>query len=153
MKRKEKEITDITQIEQIISKATVCRLAMSDNNKPYVVPISFGYENNTLYFHSAHEGKKIDILKKNSQVCFELDIYEEFVPGEIACKGTMKFKSVIGYGKASIINADQQKRQALDFIMKQYSDADEFQYSDKSVADCLIIKVDIESMTGKVSGY
>ena len=82
-----------------------------------------------------------------------LRLSDEFVPGENACKGTMKFKSVIGYGKATIINDDQQKRKALDFIMKQYTEGDKFHYSDKAVADCLIIKVDIESMTGKVSGY
>ena len=74
MRRKDKEISDRSAIEDIIKRSTVCRLAMSDNNSPYVIPINFGYENSTVYFHSAREGRKIDILKKNPNVCIEFDI-------------------------------------------------------------------------------
>ncbi|MBU3917342.1 pyridoxamine 5'-phosphate oxidase family protein, partial [bacterium] len=71
MRRKEKEITDKAIIDSIINDSKVCRLGLSDDNRPYVVPLCFGYENDTLYFHSAHKGMKLDILKKNKQVCFE----------------------------------------------------------------------------------
>ena len=68
MRRKDKEITDIKSIEKIIHKAKVCRLALSLDDTPYVVPVCFGYSAETIYFHSAKEGKKIDIIKKNKQL-------------------------------------------------------------------------------------
>ena len=71
MRRKDKEIKDKEVIESIIKRATVCRIALSENNVPYIVPLSFGYKDNCLYFHSAPEGRKIDIIKQNNNVCFE----------------------------------------------------------------------------------
>ena len=73
MRRKEKEITATEEIEAIIAGAVVCRLAMVDGRRPYVVPLCFGYENRTLYFHTGAKGKKIDVLRNNPNVCFEFD--------------------------------------------------------------------------------
>ena len=70
MRRKDKEITDTAIIEEILSKATVCRLGLCEENQPYVVPLCFGYEDNALYFHCANHGKKLVILRKNNNVCF-----------------------------------------------------------------------------------
>ena len=64
VRRKDKEIKDKEVIESIIKRATVCRIALSENNVPYIVPLSFGYKDNCLYFHSAPEGRKIDIIKQ-----------------------------------------------------------------------------------------
>lgn len=153
MRRKDREITDKALIEEIIRRSITCRLAMCLDDKPYVVPLSFGYENNALYFHCAREGKKLDILRKNSSVCFEFDIDQEIILGENACAGSVKYRSVVGYGKAVIIDDDESKRHGLNIIMRQYANQESFQFDDKSVTDCLIIRIDIESMTGKMSGY
>ena len=82
MRRTEREIKDKSEIEQIISKAIVCRVAVSDENEPYIIPMCFGFRDGVLFFHSALEGKKIEILKKNNKVCFEMDIDTELVEGE-----------------------------------------------------------------------
>ena len=95
MRRSEKEITDKLAIEKIINASLVCRLALSDGNQPYIVPLCFGYQDRTLYFHSALEGKKIDILKKNKRTCFEFDVNSEIIKAEKACKWGMKYQSVI----------------------------------------------------------
>jgi nitroimidazol reductase NimA-like FMN-containing flavoprotein (pyridoxamine 5'-phosphate oxidase superfamily) len=150
MRRRDKEITDPSTIEDVISQATVCKLAMCDDNQPYIVPLCFGFKDNTLYFHSAREGKKIDMLKKNPNVCFEFDIFTQVIKSAKACKYGMKYKSVIGYGKASFITDDGLKRQAFDIIMKQYAQGP-FAYDDALVSSIVIIKVDIEQMTGKRS--
>ena len=150
MRRKEKEIIDKSQIESIIRKSMVCRLGLADNGTPYVVPLCFGYDNGALFFHSAKEGRKIEILKKNNQVCFEFDIAPEVKAGKTACAWGMKYRSVIGFGKASFIEDPAERRKALDVIMRQYADGD-FEYSDKSFEKALMIKVEIESMTGKKS--
>jgi nitroimidazol reductase NimA-like FMN-containing flavoprotein (pyridoxamine 5'-phosphate oxidase superfamily) len=150
LRRKEKEITVRYEIESIIRKSTVCRLGFADGGWPYIVPLCFGYRNNALYFHTAKEGRKIEILKRNNQVCFEFDIQTELKPGETACAWGMKYRSVIGYGTALLIEDPKQKRQALDIIMAQYADG-AFEYSEKAFKDALMIKVEIENMTGKKS--
>ena len=152
MRRKEKEITDKTAMESIILKSSVCRLALSEENRPYIVPLCFGYEDDTLYFHSAREGRKLDILRKNNKVCFEFDIDHEIVEADDACKWTMKYHSVIGVGKGSIIEGLESKRKAFNIIMQHYS-RNSYEYPDKTIKKIVIIKVEIEYMTGKRSGY
>ncbi|MFZ7113712.1 MAG: pyridoxamine 5'-phosphate oxidase family protein [Desulfatiglandales bacterium] len=152
MRRKEKEITDRNEIEDIILKAQVCRLGMADGTLPYIIPLCFGYRDNTLYFHTAQEGKKMDILRKNSAVCFECDTDRELIRSEAACKWGMKFRSVVGFGKASLIEDPAAKHRALAIIMEHYAGPSSFDYEEKILGKTCVIKVDIESMTGKKSG-
>ena len=152
MRRKENEITDKTAMESIILGSSVCRLAFSEENRPYIVPLCFGYEDDTLYFHSAREGRKLDILRKNNKVCFEFDVDHEIVEADDACAWGMKYQSVIGFGKGSIIDDIESKRKALNIIMQHYS-GNSYEYPDKIVKKTVIIKVEIEHMTGKQSGY
>ena len=150
MRRKEKEITDIGEIDAIIRKSQVCRLGLVDEGAAYIVPLCFGYKNNTLFFHSATEGRKIEILKRNNQVCVEFEADTHLHPGKSACDWGVKYRSVIGYGTASFIEDPDEKRRALDIIMGQYAEGT-FEYSDKALKKTLIIKVDISHMTGKKS--
>lgn len=150
MRRKDKEITEKSEIESIINRAMVCRLALADQNRPYVVPLCFGYKDNSLYFHSTGEGKKIEMLKKNNQVCFEFDVDYETRKADKACKWSMAYKSVIGFGKASFVEDFESKCQALDIIMRQYG-GESFEYTKANVNNAFIIKVEIEHMTGKQS--
>jgi nitroimidazol reductase NimA-like FMN-containing flavoprotein (pyridoxamine 5'-phosphate oxidase superfamily) len=150
MRRKEKKITDKSEIKSIIRNSMVCRLGLVDDSSAYVVPLCFGLKDSSLYFHSATEGRKIEILKRNSQVCFEFDNTLEIQAGKTACDWSMQYRSVIGYGQASFVNDPEEKRRALDIIMAQYADG-AFEYSDKAMDKTLIIKIDISSMTGKQS--
>lgn len=150
MRRKEKEITDKSEIESIICNSMVCRLGLVDDGSPYIIPLCFGYKDNCLYFHSAKEGRKIEILRRNNAVCFELDGNLELQVGKAACNWGMKYRSVIGYGRASFIEDPEEKRRALDVIMAQYADG-AFEYSEKAFGEALVIKVEIKSMTGKKS--
>ena len=150
MRRKDREIIDLNEIEAIINRSQVCRLAMTDGDVPYVVPLCFGYDKNKLYFHTGFKGKKIDIIKRNPNVCFEFDIDCKVRPGENACKWGMHYRSVIGYGKASFLESDASKRKALDVIMRHYDGEAEI-YPDAKVKITAIIEVEIEQMTGKAS--
>ena len=150
MRRSEKEITDRKAIEDIILRSKVCKLAMCEENRPYIVPLCFGFKNNTLYFHSAPKGKKIEILKKNPDVCFEFEIFTQIIKSAKACKWGMRYKSVIGFGKAGFITDDDLKRQAFDIIMNQYADGS-FIYDDALLKSVVVINVGIQSMTGKQS--
>ena len=152
MRRKDKAIVELAEIEEILRKALVCRLGLTDGNRPYIVPLSFGFINNNLYFHSAPEGKKIEMLRKNSKVCFEFDLDHQLVANEEACKWGIKYRSVIGFGKASIVEDIREKREGLNAILKHYSGRT-FDYPEAAVNGTLVIKVEIESVTGKKSGY
>ncbi len=144
MRRKDKEIKDKKEIESVISKCDVCRIAFCENNFPYIVPVCFGYRNNRLYFHSASYGKKIDIIKKNNRVCFEFDIHRELIKSENPCDWDMKFNSVIGSGKAFFIDDLEEKTKALNIIAGHYS-TDTFEYQKNSVDNVTIIRVEIEN--------
>ena len=153
MRKKEREIKDKTLMESILERATVCRVGLSENNVPYIVPVNFGYRDNCLYFHSAKEGKKIDMIRGNNKVCFEIDIDSEVVKGENACRWTMKYYSIIGFGRAFFVEGFEEKRKALDIVMEHYAGKSSFEYSEEAVDKAAIIKVEIESMTGKKLGY
>jgi uncharacterized protein len=150
MRRSEKEITDESAIEAIINASLVCRLALSDGNQPYIVPLSFGYQDKTLYFHSAREGKKIDIINKNNCVCFEFDVNTEIIKAEKACKWGMKYQSVIGFGKAVLVENIVEKEKALNIIINHYSNQN-WQFPDEAIKKIAIIKIEIDKMTGKHS--
>ncbi len=152
MRRKDKEITDRDVIDSIINESIFCRLAFSEDDRPYVVPLTFGYDGTTLYFHGASEGKKIDILRKNSKVCFEFDSDGVPIPSDEACSWSVRYKSVIGYGKARLIEDIDAKIRALEIIMRHYSDQP-FVYPEEKVKKTAVIGIDIEAVKGKMSGY
>ena len=152
MRKKEREITDLGEIESIIRKAQVCRMAMVDGNQPYVVPVCFGYEKGALYVHGALAGRKIDVLKKNNRVCFEMDADVEIRGAEKACQFSLKYRSVIGTGKVRFLERDEEKARALDVIMKHYSDRD-FTFSKPDLDSVLVWKIEIDSLSGKKAGY
>jgi len=148
MRKKEREIKDRKVIDDIIRRCRVCRLAMCDGNQPYIVPLNFGYDGNFLFFHAAPEGKKIDLIKKNNIVSFEFDILHDIVKGKQACQWSAKYESVIGSGKAEILDDINDKRESLQRIMRQYgSSANDF--PEEILKKTLIIRVRILEITGK----
>lgn len=150
MRRKEMEITDLGEIEGIIERAQVVRLAMCDGDMPYLVPLCFGYQDKTIYIHCALEGKKMDILAKNSNVCFEMDVDHKIEIGDNACACSMKYKSVIGTGTARIIDDPSEKSTALDLINQHYCAPTE-DYPEALLKVMKVIKVEVREMTGKRS--
>ena len=152
MRRKDRETKDRVAIEKIIRDSIVCRVAMSKDSIPYVVPMCFGYENNTIYLHGAVKGKKIDILKSNPNVCVEFDIKSEVMESDKACDFDMKYESVIACGKAVFLEDLNEKRAAFNTITKQYS-TKTFNIPDIALRHIAAIKIDITDITGKMSGY
>ena len=152
MRRADKEIKDHKKIDEIISKANCCRIALVDGNCPYIVPVNFTVSNNHLYFHSAKEGRKIDILRKNNFVCFEMDIEGQIVKGQKACSWGMKYVSVIGFGQAFFIENNTGKKMALDLLMEKYAGKSGFSYADDELDKIIVIDVRIDTITGKQSG-
>jgi len=151
MRRKDKEIQDKNLIKQIIDKAQVCRLGLSNNNKPYVVPVSFGFDGTSIYFHTAVEGTKIDFMSANPYICFELEHDVKIITNDaLACKWTQSFFSVIGFGTVREITDYQDKVKAFNHIMKHYSGR-EWDFDEEMFKKTRLWKIIIEQISGKKS--
>ncbi len=152
MRRKDKEIRDKKIIERLLSASDICRIAMIDGNRPYIVPLNYGYDGKALYFHSASAGKKIEILKQNNRVCFEIENYNEIIRDEIPCEWTAKYRSLIGYGTIEFITGHEEKKKGLDIIMGHYGKKGVNSYKDNHIENIVILKLNIEEISGKQSG-
>lgn len=153
MRRSDKEIVDKLLIDKILTEAETIRIAIVDEGSPYLVAMNYAYVDGCLYMHSAREGRKIDILRKNNKVAFQTDTGVELVMKEEACSCGTKYLSVFGTGKAIFVEDKVEKIKALDAIMSKHTGKAGFEYPEKMLEKTLIIKVEIESVTGKKSGY
>ncbi|MCD4812714.1 pyridoxamine 5'-phosphate oxidase family protein [bacterium] len=153
MRQATREIKDKAVLEVIMQKAEVCRLAMTVDDIPYIVPMNFGYADNTLYFHCAAKGKKIEMLCKNDTVAFEIEGETGIIRGdELACKWSARYQSIVGLGKARFIKDAAEKLAALKIIMAHYTDqGDQLIFAEKPVELVCIFCVEITQMTGKQS--
>jgi nitroimidazol reductase NimA-like FMN-containing flavoprotein (pyridoxamine 5'-phosphate oxidase superfamily) len=145
MRRKDRAVTDPQEILKIVSKCDICRLAMVDQGKPYMVPMNFGFDLQdntlTLTFHSAYTGRKIDILYANPEVCFEMDCEHALIEGPHACDYSFAFSSVIGTGKVEFVTIYQEKEAALALLMKQQTGSDKFTFSPKEIDNIKVMKI------------
>ena len=152
MRRQDKEITERGIMDSIIRSAKVCRIALCDGTLPYLVPMCFGYDGRNIYLHSAKEGRKIDVLKRNPHVCFEFESDCEVKHADKACSFSMRYRSVIGSGKACLVEDGDERLQALRLIIGQYTDKT-FVMNINELKGISVYRVDIDEITGKQSGY
>jgi uncharacterized protein len=148
MRRKDREITDKAEIEAILQQATVCRIGLADGNQPYVVPVSFGYEDGNVYIHSAPEGKKLEILAENPRCCVEVDSCEKIIRSNKPCTWGMRYRSVIGSGTAAVLTDPEEKCHGLNCIVQHYGGG-KFDFSEKELESVTVIRITFESVTAK----
>ncbi len=153
MRRKDREITDYNEKVAIIQRCEVCRLGMIDGDSLYIVPLNFGFEAQngdlTLYFHGALEGRKIDVLKKTPQVCFEFDRGHELIRAATASAHSFRYESVIGTGRVKFINDTDEKRHALKKLMLHMAGSDDFTFSENELARVAVFKVQAVEFSAK----
>jgi nitroimidazol reductase NimA-like FMN-containing flavoprotein (pyridoxamine 5'-phosphate oxidase superfamily) len=154
MRRKDREITSVDEKIAIIEKNKVCRLALSGNNVPYIVPLNYGYrfEDNklSLYFHSAAEGKKTDIIQANNRACFEIDSDGALIENENPCACGYEFKSIIGSGRIKRAETPDEKIEGLKRLMKhQTGRAGGFTFSPAALEKVIVYTMEVEEFTGK----
>jgi nitroimidazol reductase NimA-like FMN-containing flavoprotein (pyridoxamine 5'-phosphate oxidase superfamily) len=147
------EITEKSIIDKILSTSEICRLGFIDNERPYILPFNYGYQDGFIYIHCAKEGKKTDLIKKNNLVCIEIEQIATIERHKKACKWASTYRSVIGYGKVEIITDYEQKRKGLDVIMKHNgaNSTHDLNYEKSQVDSMLLLKVEIIEITGKQS--
>jgi nitroimidazol reductase NimA-like FMN-containing flavoprotein (pyridoxamine 5'-phosphate oxidase superfamily) len=148
MRRTDREITDLAEIESILNNAVVCRIGLADGGEPYIVPFCFGYMKGMIYLHSGLSGKKITMLEKNPRCCFEVDQCDAIIRTEHPCAWGMRYHSVIGFGRTHFILDREEKKQGLNCIMDHYGSG-MHEFSDDDIRNVCVIRIDIDSMTGK----
>jgi uncharacterized protein len=156
VRRNDREINKIETIIEIIEKCEVCIVSFFDADYPYIVPLNFGYSYNpdmeelSLYFHGANKGKKLDLIKENNKVAFEMDCSKKLIVGESPCEYTMEFESLCGNGKIEILE-EKEKLEGLKYIMNQYSD-DNFNdssFDEKILKFTTVLKLTVKHIVGK----
>ncbi|MDR0469115.1 MAG: pyridoxamine 5'-phosphate oxidase family protein [Peptococcaceae bacterium] len=153
MRRKDREVTAIDGIEEILLACKTCHVAMIDGGAPYVVPLSFGYKFVggsvlELYFHSAPEGRKIDVLQQNSKVCFEMAYEGEPIRAENPCDSGYYFASIIGFGETAFLEDADEKCDALTAIYKRQTGQDVAFAAEQAQSVC-VFKIVSADFTGK----
>ncbi len=151
MRRSEREIKDPGSIENILNKSEICRLGLVNKGLAYIVPMNFGYADGYIYFHSANEGTKIDILKKNPKVSFEIDTDHMVIKSDISCNWSASYFSIVGYGIVEFIDDPAGKKDALNVIMEKYSKKKDWEFSGKVVDKTTIFRISIEELSCKGS--
>lgn len=152
MRRKDREVSDSKVITEILDMCKTASVAMVDGNVPYVIPLSYGYEikDSTLilYFHCAKEGRKTDILKRDSRVCFT--IFNEGKPlyAEKPCNSGYYFSSIIGNGVVEFIEKSSDKQYALSRMFEHQSGR-KVEFTEAQADSVGVFKIVSRDYTGK----
>jgi nitroimidazol reductase NimA-like FMN-containing flavoprotein (pyridoxamine 5'-phosphate oxidase superfamily) len=151
MRKAKQEITNQEELEEILKAALICRVAMMDGERPYILPFNYGFSEGCLYIHSAPEGKKMDLLVRNPEVCFEVEDSTEITTGEKACDWSTRYRSVVGYGRVEILSDEKSKQQGLEVIMARHGAPELIEFNPGNMKRMVILKLTIRIMTGKKS--
>lgn len=154
MRRKDKEITDLKEVIDILDHSDVIRLAMNNGDFPYIVPVNFCYEltpNNQIifYIHGAKSGTKVELLRQNPLLSFELDTGHQLIINEKACKYSFDYASIIGNGYATFIEEPTAKIAACKIMMNKFAPNKTFTFTEGDVKPIVVIKIEVQAYTAK----
>lgn len=152
MRRKDREVTELSEILSIIDSCKVCRIGIVDRQGIYIVPMNFGYEfvddQLKIYVHCAKTGRKLSAVRENPSVCVEMDGEHRLVEGETACEYGYGFASVIGNGRAEIVEDTEEKKHGLSMLMRHQTGM-EFVFEDAQVQSVAVVRINVAEFTGK----
>ena len=152
MTKRERQITDPKQIEAILDASKVLHLGLAVDNEPYVVPLNYGYTMEdgklVIYLHGAQRGKKLDMIRSNPRVFFEMDCDRVPFDGVMPCQYGMVYSSIMGRGLAHIVEDVEEKKKAMTILMKTQTGKD-FTFEDRLVSMVAVIRIDVAEYTAK----
>ena len=151
MRKSRQEIKERHILEEILSQQVICRLALVDRGKPYIIPVNYGYREGCIYIHSSPEGKKMELLRRRPELCFEVEDSVEILKGGQACDWSTRYRSVVGYGEVEILSDDTGKQHGLEVLMAQHGAPYLKEFDAGHLKRMVILKIRITSMTGKKS--
>ena len=152
MRRRDREIETIEEMLAVIENCQVVRIGMIDEDSVYVLPMTFGYEYDNgelvFYMHGALEGKKLDLIRNNPKVGFEMDCEHKLVEGKVACQYAFHYASIVGKGIAEVVDDSQEKIKGMSSLMKGMTGKD-FEFNEKLVSIVSVIKITATELSGK----
>ena len=150
MRKKDREITDTSEIEKILKRGEVISVAMCQGDQPYILPFNYGFLNGLIYIHSATKGFKLDVLTQNPKVSFNVITDVQLLPADKPQDCSVAYSSVVGFGHVRIVEDPAEKLAALEAVMVQYYPKNEaWQYPEKVVTACTVWCIEIDHLTEK----
>jgi len=147
--REDMYIQETEEIKAVIPRCTVCRLGLAQDNEPYIVPVCFGFDGDSLYIHTGTYGRKISFFEANPRVCFEFeDNVRVVADSDKPCAWSMAYTSVIGTGRIRELHTEDEKVSGLNQIMNHYSGKSWIMPRER-LDSVRVWAVDIESLEGK----
>lgn len=154
MRRQDRRITDPAMIYAVLDKCRTLHLGLVEDGRVYIVPLNYGWteENGRyiLYAHSAAEGRKIDLIRGGADVGFEMETGVEYFDADTACGWGNRYESIIGEGRATLLETPEEKRQALAAIMAHYSARKDYTFEDAMVNLVQVIQIDVTALSCKI---
>lgn len=154
MRRQDRKITEPAVIATVLDKCRTLHLGLVEDGRAYIVPLNYGWteENGRyiLYAHSAAEGRKIDLIRGGADVGFEMETGVEYFDAETACGWGNRYESIIGEGRATLLETPEEKRQALAAIMAHYSARKDYTFEDAMVNLVQVIQIDVTALSCKI---
>lgn len=154
MRRQDRKITDPAMICAVLDKCRTLHLGLVEDGRAYIVPLNYGWteENGRyiLYAHSAAEGRKIDLIRGGADVGFEMETGVEYFDADTACGWGNRYESIIGEGRATLLETPEEKRQALAAIMAHYSARKDYTFEDAMVNLVQVIQIDVTALSCKI---
>ncbi|MCK9218604.1 MAG: pyridoxamine 5'-phosphate oxidase family protein [Bacteroidales bacterium] len=148
-------ITDQKEMEEIIGQCQWCHVAMtSTDGDPYVIPMNFGFRDGTIFIHGSRKGKKIDILEQHPSVCIHFSTGHQlrYQNEQVACSWSMKYRSILCYGKVEFLTSPEEKIDAMSLIMTKFTNR-EFKFNAPSIREVNVMRIKVERFEGRIYGY
>ena len=156
MRKSNRAVYEKAELTKMIEQCDVCRMALYDGEFPYIVPLNFGFEVKelfVLYFHCATVGRKLDMMRKNNKVGFEMDSSHGLKMDETACECSMNYQSIIGEGEIFIVENQDERIRGLNMIMKKYGRTEDLHYHSEILSRTVVLKLVVSEICGKVLNH
>ena len=153
MRRQDREIKDPEKILSIIAACPYCHLGFSDQGKPYVVPVNFGYAvedgRTVFYFHGAREGRKIDLIRDTGWACMQMEEGYQLHRADRACGHSAAFRSIIAEGPVSFVEDAEEKRRALSPVKAHAAGSENWEFPDAALNTVCVYRLEAQALTCK----
>jgi nitroimidazol reductase NimA-like FMN-containing flavoprotein (pyridoxamine 5'-phosphate oxidase superfamily) len=144
-------ITNCEEMESLLQEALVgCLATVGPDGSPYITPLHFVYHQGKIYFHCAFKGRKMDNIRANPRMCFEIHKLIKIVQSQRACDFSTRYRSVLVFGRARSLPEGDEKVAALTALAEKYAGGQAVEPPTPNRAKGTeVIKITIEEMTGK----
>jgi nitroimidazol reductase NimA-like FMN-containing flavoprotein (pyridoxamine 5'-phosphate oxidase superfamily) len=152
MRRKDRDISERNARLDILNRCDCVRIAFAVNNEPYIVAMSFGYiwdDTLRLYLHSAREGKKIDMMRTNNRVCFQMDTDHELVTDELSCRWGMRYAGIVGRGTLTEVIGEEERILGLERLMANYGRKETNRFAAEILQATMVLRLDVTEFSAK----